>query len=241
MGVYFMLPATLVGIAALLKDIYFIIGYVSNSNSFPQPLSPEEEREYLRLYKEGDEKAKSILVEHNLRLVAHIVKKYSNSPKDTDDLISIGTIGLIKGISTYNIDKGTKLATYAARCIENEILMTLRSNQKIKNEVSLQDPIGIDKEGNEITLIDILGSEVDDIYDKVELKIAATKLYQLMEKVLKKREKMILEMRYGLNDGGNKTQREIAKMLGISRSYVSRIEKRAIKKLSKEFRANSCQ
>lgn len=240
MGGYFMLPTTLVGIAALLKDIYFIIGYVSNSNSFPQPLSPEEEKKYLRLYKEGDEKAKSILVEHNLRLVAHIVKKYSNPSRDTDDLISIGTIGLIKGISTYNMDKGTKLATYAARCIENEILMTFRSSQKIKNEVSLQDPIGIDKEGNEITLIDILGSDVDDIYDKVELKIAATRLYQLMEKVLKKREKEILEMRYGLNDKGNKTQREIAKLLGISRSYVSRIEKKAIKKLSKEFRVNSC-
>ncbi|MCR1897968.1 RNA polymerase sporulation sigma factor SigK [Irregularibacter muris] len=236
-----MLPAAFVGIATLLNNLYFLIGYVSNSNSFPQPLSREDERKYLLLYHQGDEKARNILVEHNLRLVAHIVKKYHNIGKDIDDLISIGTIGLIKGISTYNMDKGTKLATYAARCIENEILMTIRSEQKIKNEISLQDPIGIDKEGNEITLIDILGSDSDQVFDLVELKIEAAKLYKLMEKVLKHREKIILEMRYGLINGVNKTQREIAKMLGISRSYVSRIEKRAIKKLSKEFLASSCR
>ncbi len=235
-----MFPAALMGIVELLKEIHFLVGYVSNSSSFPQPLSPEEEKRYLELYKSGDEKAKSILVEHNLRLVAHIVKKYSGIGRELDDLISIGTIGLIKGISTYDEKKGTKLATYAARCIENEILMTIRADQKIKNEVSLQDPIGIDKEGNEISLIDILGSDTDQIFDMVELKIEAAKLYLLMEKVLKKRERLILEMRYGLCNGVSKTQREIAKMLGISRSYVSRIEKKAIKKLSKEFQPNSC-
>ncbi|WP_213818466.1 RNA polymerase sporulation sigma factor SigK [Garciella nitratireducens] len=236
-----MLSAALMSIAILLKDIYFIIGYVGNGNSFPKPLSPEEERKYLQLYKQGDEKAKSILIEHNLRLVAHIVKKYNGSGRDIDDLISIGTVGLIKGISTYDMDKGVKLATYAARCIENEILMSIRADQKIKNEISLQDPIGIDKEGNEITLIDILGSEADEIINTVEFKIEASRLYNLMERVLKKREKTILELRYGLHNGVSKTQREIAKMLGISRSYVSRIEKRAIKKLSKEFQINSCQ
>ncbi|RBP46683.1 RNA polymerase sporulation sigma factor SigK [Garciella nitratireducens] len=236
-----MLSAALMSIAILLKDIYFIIGYVGNGNSFPKPLSPEEERKYLQLYKQGDEKAKSILIEHNLRLVAHIVKKYNGSGRDIDDLISIGTVGLIKGISTYDMDKSVKLATYAARCIENEILMSIRADQKIKNEISLQDPIGIDKEGNEITLIDILGSEADEIINTVEFKIEASRLYNLMERVLKKREKTILELRYGLHNGVSKTQREIAKMLGISRSYVSRIEKRAIKKLSKEFQINSCQ
>jgi RNA polymerase sporulation-specific sigma factor len=236
-----MFPAALLGIATLIREIYFIIGYVSNSSSFPLPLTAEEEKKYLLLYSQGDQRAKSILVEHNLRLVAHIVKKYNGIGRELDDLISIGTIGLIKGISTYNMDKGTKLATYAARCIENEILMTIRADQKIKNEVSLQDPIGIDKEGNEISLIDILGSDNDQIFDLVELKIEAAKLYKLMEKVLKQREKTIIEMRYGLSNGVNKTQREIAKMLGISRSYVSRIEKKAIKKLSKEFQANSCQ
>lgn len=235
-----MFPAALIGIVTLLKEIYFIIGYVSNS-SFPLPLTAEEEKKYLLLYSQGDQRAKSILVEHNLRLVAHIVKKYNGIGRELDDLISIGTIGLIKGISTYNMDKGTKLATYAARCIENEILMTIRADQKTKNEVSLQDPIGIDKEGNEISLIDILGTDNDQIFDLVELKIEAAKLYKLMEKVLKQREKTIIEMRYGLSNGVNKTQREIAKMLGISRSYVSRIEKKAIKKLSKEFQANSCQ
>lgn len=236
-----MFPAALLGIVTLIKELYFIIGYVSNSSSFPLPLTAEEEKKYLLLYSQGDQRAKSILVEHNLRLVAHIVKKYNGIGRELDDLISIGTIGLIKGISTYNMDKGTKLATYAARCIENEILMTIRADQKIKNEVSLQDPIGIDKEGNEISLIDILGSDNDQIFDLVELKIEAAKLYKLMEKVLKQREKTIIEMRYGLCNGVNKTQREIAKMLGISRSYVSRIEKKAIKKLSKEFQANSCQ
>lgn len=218
-------------VAATIKDLLLLFGYIQNVNSFPQPLNAEEEQYYLEEYRKGNEDAKNILVERNLRLVAHIVKKYSNTGREIDDLISIGTIGLIKAIITFDDLKGTRLATYAARCIENEILMTIRASKKTKTEVSLHDPIGIDKEGNEISLIDILGSDSDVILDEVELKIQTKKLYQKMEKILKKREKIVIELRYGLASGLVKTQREIAEMLGISRSYVSRIEKRAIKKL----------
>lgn len=218
-------------VAATIKDLLLLFGYIQNVNSFPQPLSAEEEQFYLEEYRKGNEDAKNILVERNLRLVAHIVKKYSNTGREIDDLISIGTIGLIKAIITFDDLKGTRLATYAARCIENEILMTIRASKKTKTEVSLHDPIGIDKEGNEISLMDILGSDTDVILDEVELKMQTKKLYQKMEKILKKREKVVLELRYGLSSGLVKTQREIAEMLGISRSYVSRIEKRAIKKL----------
>lgn len=220
-------------LSIILKPFVILCGYMINSNSFPQPLSKEDEAKYLNLYAKGDEKARNILVEHNLRLVAHIVKKYHNTGKDQDDLISIGTIGLIKGISTFKPDKGVRLATYAARCIENEILMTIRSTKKIKTEASLQDPIGIDKEGNEINLLDILGSEVDEILDIVHLKIQVKNLYKAIDEILKPREKVIIELRYGLIDGSCKTQREIASMLGISRSYVSRIETRALGKLNK--------
>lgn len=208
-------------------------GYIANTSSFPKPLTREEEEYYLKLFSKGDENARNVLIERNLRLVAHIVKKYNNTGKDVDDLISIGTIGLIKAISTFDMSKGTRLATYAARCIENEILMTIRSNKKSKIEVSLQEPIGIDKEGNEISLLDILGTDMDDILDEVHLKLQIKKLYQAINRVLKDREKIIIELRYGLIDGVCKTQREIANMLGISRSYVSRIEKRAIDKLYK--------
>ena len=199
----------------LIKPFFIFAGYISSANSFPKPLT-------------------------NLRLVAHIVKKYANTGKDSDDLISIGTIGLIKAITTFNRDKGTRLATYAAKCIDNEILMTIRSNKKVKVEVSLQEPIGIDKEGNEISLMDILGTDVDDIIDQVDLKLQVKKLYSKINKVLKDREKVIVELRYGLVDGECKTQREIADMLGISRSYVSRIEKRAIKKLNKSLNGEGC-
>ncbi|WP_242860844.1 RNA polymerase sporulation sigma factor SigK [Defluviitalea phaphyphila] len=209
--------------------------YFTGNTSFPQPLSPEEERYYLEQYKKGDMEAKNILIERNLRLVAHIVKKYTGINKEVDDLISIGTIGLIKAISSYDLDKGTRLATYAARCIENEILMSIRSSKKQKNEVSLQAPIGTDKEGNEIALIDILYSDTESIVDQVDFKIRLKKLYQRMKGVLKAREKNVIEMRYGLENGKEKTQREIANILGISRSYVSRIEKKAIKKLSEEL------
>ncbi|KAB3537352.1 RNA polymerase sporulation sigma factor SigK [Alkaliphilus pronyensis] len=222
----------------ILKPFLLSVSYISSSTSFPQPLSPEEETEYLQRFEEGDEEARNILVERNLRLVAHIVKKYGNIGCDSDDLISIGTIGLIKGITTFDRGKGTRLATYAARCIENEILMTIRSNKKLKTEVSLQEPIGMDKEGNEISLLDLLGTEPDKVLEEVELKMQVKKLYNKMSSVLKKRERIVLELRYGISAGGSMTQREIAKLLGISRSYVSRIEKRAVKKLLKSFQNN---
>ncbi|AKL95266.1 RNA polymerase sigma-28 factor SigK [Clostridium aceticum] len=221
--------------ATMAKPFLFSLSYISSNISFPQPLTSEEEELYLERYEQGDEEARNILVERNLRLVAHIVKKYGNISCDVDDLISIGTIGLIKGITTFDRSKGTRLATYAARCIENEILMTIRASKKIKTEVSLQDPIGVDREGNEISLIDILGTEPDEVLNEVELKMQVKKLYKKMSSVLKKRELLVLELRYGMSNGGRKTQREIAKLLGISRSYVSRIEKRAIKKLYKSF------
>lgn len=217
----------------LLDPFVILTSYVSSTNSFPKPLSKEEEEFLLKKYSEGSEKARNILIERNLRLVAHIVKKYNNSGKDIDDLISIGTIGLIKAISTFDASKGTRLATYAARCIENEILMCIRANKKARGEFSLQEPIGTDKEGNEISLLDILGIDEEDISDEIHLKFQKKKLREAINNVLKDREKKILELRYGLVDGVCKTQREIAAMLGISRSYVSRIEKRAIDKLSK--------
>jgi RNA polymerase sporulation-specific sigma factor len=222
----------------IINNIFFLFGYISNDNSFPPPLTPEEEQHYLKLLKEGDEEARNVLIERNLRLVAHIVKKYTTTPNECDDLISIGTIGLIKAIASFNQEKGTRLVTYAAKCIDNQILMQIRSNKKMQSEVSLQDPIGVDRDGNEITLIDVIGNESESIVEEVELKMQIKRLYNKMKDVLKKREKMVLELRYGLLNGTSKTQREIAKMLGISRSYVSRIEKKAIKKLGKELKAD---
>ena len=204
--------------------------------SFEKPLTPEEEVYYLNLLKnENNKEAKEVLVQRNMRLVAHISKKYNNSGEELDDLISIGTIGLIKAIDTFNVDKGIRLATYASKCIENEILMNIRSNKKNKMQVSLQDPIGVDKEGNAISLIDILGTDEDYVVDKVELKMKISKLYEKIEKVLTEREKEIIKLRYGLTPSGYKTQREIAQQLDISRSYVSRIEKKALKKLKREL------
>lgn len=219
----------------LLMRFTILCGYMINSNSFPQPLSREEEEKYLELFIGGDEEARQVLIERNLRLVAHIVKKYNNTGKDMDDLISIGTIGLIKAISTYDSKKGTRLATYASRCIDNEILMTIRSNKKIKMEYSLQEPIGTDKEGNEINLLDILGSDGEEVLNEVDLRLQTKKLYKSIDRCLKDREKVIIQLRYGLIDGDCKTQREIAGLLGISRSYVSRIETKAINKLLKEM------
>jgi RNA polymerase sporulation-specific sigma factor len=213
----------------------FLTAYITNNSSFPQPLNDKEEEYYLKKLKEGDLLAKNVLVERNLRLVAHIVKKYSYPGKEVDDLISIGTVGLIKAIDSFDVAKGTRLATYAAKCIENEILMLIRNNKKTKGEIYLQDPIGIDKEGNEISLLDVLSSDEDSIIEIVESKIQVKKLYAKMNTCLSQREKSVVEMRYGLLEGKPKTQREIAKILGISRSYVSRIEKRALKKLYKEL------
>lgn len=214
----------------------FMFSYITSNNSFPNPLTAEEEKKYLIEFANGSVEAKNILIERNLRLVAHIVKKYSNYNKDVDDLISIGTVGLIKGISSFDMNKGTRLATYAAKCIENEILMDMRANKKTQNELFLQEPIGTDKEGNEVTLIDVIGAENDNIIEQVDLKMQIKKLYENMKKFLKTQEKTVLELRYGLFNGAEKTQREIAQMLGISRSYVSRIEKKALKKLKKEMK-----
>lgn len=224
----------------VMANCFFLMSYVTNINSFKNPLSAEEERKYLKLYKNGDKEAKNILIERNLRLVAHVVKKFPCSSNDNDDLISIGTIGLIKAISTFNPDKSTRLSTYAGRCIENEILMHLRSEKKSQGDVFLQDPIGKDKDGNEITLIDKLNNDDEDVFDEVNLKMQIKKLYQYMRDFLPEREQRVLEMRYGLSNGSEMTQKEIAKLLGISRSYVSRIEKKAIKKLKDNFEDCDC-
>jgi len=215
----------------LIENVIFILGYISNGNLFPEPLSPKEEEMYFKLYKDGDEDAKKILIERNLRLVVHVSKKYVMAGKDSDDLISIGSIGLIKAVSTYDIEKGHKFATYAARCIQNEILMYLRSSKKLQNEVSIDDSIGSDKEGNTISLIDVLENDEPAVVDKVDLRIKTGDLYDKMKECLTDRERLIIVLRYGLSDKGEKTQKEVANMLNISRSYVSRIEKKAIEKL----------
>ena len=219
----------------LLKQFFVLIGYMSNTNSFPKQLSGKEEEKLLEMYKNGDENAKNKLIEHNLRLVAHIAKKYTGIFKDGDDAVSIGTIGLIKGISSYNFDKKTKLSTYISRCIENEILMAVRSGKKVQNEISIDEPIGTDSEGNNITFNDILSNEEDEILDVVNLKLVKSSLAKLIDTVLDKREKVIIVLRYGLADGREYTQNEIAKKLKISRSYVSRIEKKALEKLSENM------
>jgi RNA polymerase sporulation-specific sigma factor len=219
----------------LLDKAFILVGYISNGNSFPQPLTEEEERALFAEYKIGEVAAKNELITRNLRLVAHIIKKFNPQSKEMDDLISIGTVGLIKAIESFDYNKGNRLATYAARCIENEILMFVRTNKKIKAEVYLQDPIGVDREGNEITLLDVLGTESDAVLDEVESKISIKKLYGIIEKALDGKEKVIIKLRYGLSCEPQ-TQREIANTLGISRSYVSRIEKKALKKLAKEMK-----
>lgn len=216
-------------------NCFFMFSCISGGNTFPKPLTLQEEEKYLKQYEEGSIEAKNILIERNLRLVAHIVKKYTNYQKDSEDLISIGTIGLIKAITTFKNDKGIKLATYAARCIENEILMYIRASKKHSKDVYLQDTVGIDKDGNEVTLEDKVADDSMSIDEEVSLKIQSKLLYEKMKKVLKGREKTIIELRYGLINGEEFTQRDIAKMLGISRSYVSRIEKKALEKLHKEM------
>lgn len=205
--------------------------------SFPNPLTPSEEKYYIQKYTEGCLEAKHILIERNLRLVAHVMKKYQNIDEDPEDLISIGTIGLIKAVTTFNPGKGNRLAAYASRCIENEILMHLRSKKKAAREISLYEPIGTDREGNEIKLYDIMEADDIDISDRIQLRENIQKLYQKVESELSQREKLVLKMRYGLYNGEEYTQREIARQLGISRSYVSRIEKSAVEKLREHFDA----
>lgn len=201
------------------------------SSSFPLPLSENEEKKYVELMEAGDPCARDILIERNLRLVAHIARKYTGTSSSEEDLISIGTIGLIKAVNTYTSKKAARLATYAARCIENEILMSIRTSKKNKQEVSISLPIGTDKDGNEISLNDILGTDPDEIIDSLNLKFQVQALYQIMDRVLTPREKEIIYLRYGLWGREPKTQREIAAAMNISRSYVSRIEKKALEKL----------
>ena len=213
-----------------IGKIIFFTGSVINGNSFPKPLSQEEEDECLEKIKKGDKVAKDKLINHNMRLVAHIVKKYSGSA-ETDDLISVGSIGLIKAINTFERGKGTQLATYTARCIENEILMLLRSNKKHKNDVYLSDPIGTDKDGNELTLMDLLCEKDDAVFLKVDRGIERDKFLAFIKGILTEREYTVLCLRYGLKGERVYAQREVAKFLKISRSYISRIEKKAIEKL----------
>ncbi len=207
----------------------FLSGVVSSGN-FPPPLTPKEEEEYLKKMKMGDKSARDALVEHNLRLVAHIVKKYAQA-EDMDDLISIGTIGLMKGVDSFDKDKNTRLATYTARCIENEILMHLRHEKKFNCQVSLSEPIGYDQEGNEVSLMDILVGDGEDVCDKVDRAQNIKKLCEKVRAISDKREKEIIYLRYGLWGKKPLTQKEVAKRMGISRSYVSRIEKKVISSL----------
>lgn len=223
-------------IVSLFSNLVPLIGSISNQ-AFPNPLSTEEEEYYLALMADGDKEAREKLIEHNLRLVAHIVKKYQNQTDDKEDLISIGTIGLIKAIDSFSPDKGTKLATYAARCIDNEILMLFRSTKKMRNDVSLYDPIGVDKEGNEICLIDVVKDENKDLNDVIIQQLAIEKVEKNLDS-LTQRERDIIIRRFGLDNHNEETQQEIAKSYGISRSYVSRIEKRALMKLYREFIKN---
>lgn len=230
-----MLTLYIQGFIMFLKSTVFVLGYISNNNLFPEPLSSEEEKLCIEKYCDGDEEARNILIERNLRLVAHVCKKYASSNVDQDDLISIGTIGLIKGINSFKPEKGVRLATYVSRCIENEVLMHLRSIKKKNNEVYLEDTIGKDKDDNTISLQEVLESNEKNIEDEVELKFKIKELYKKMKEILKDREKTIIEMRFGLDGKKPRTQNQIAKILGISRSYVSRIETKAISKLSKEI------
>ena len=211
------------------------VGYISHNNLFPEPLNIEDEKIYLLKMKEGDKDARKILIERNLRLVAHIAKKYQSTNIDQDDLISIGTMGLIKGIDSFKLDKNYKLATYVSRCIENEILMYLRTVKKYSLDMYLNEPIGKDKDDNIVTLQEVIEIEDKNIDEEIDLKFKINKLYERIYKVLNKRELLIIKLRYGLDNESVKTQKEIASMLGISRSYVSRIENAAIHKLSKEF------
>ncbi|MGI6498860.1 MAG: RNA polymerase sporulation sigma factor SigK [Oscillospiraceae bacterium] len=225
-----MLP---ISILLLLNGIFFTLR-LSGSGSFPRPLRAEEERDYLERYAAGDMEARNLLIEHNLRLVAHVIKKYYTQTSDQDDLISIGTIGLIKGVSTYNPKKGARLATYAARCIENEVLMYFRAQKRNAGEVSLSETIDTDKDGNSLSLMDVVSTN-DDLLEDLDVRENCKQLRQSIEQVLTPREMKIITNRYGLNNQKPKTQREIASACGISRSYVSRIEKKALEKLRNAF------
>lgn len=226
---------SITGFLTFLSTSVFFFGYISNNSLFPEPLSLEEEKKYVEMFENGNIEAKNILIEKNLRLVAHIAKKYSNN-NNLDDLISIGTIGLIKGINSFNSSKGVKLSTYVSRCIDNEILMHFRATKKLNAEVYLNEPIGKDKDDNVITLQEVLENDERSVEEAVDLKMKVKLLYEKMKSMLKDRERTILELRFGLDGHKPKTQIEIAEQMGISRSYVSRIETKAINKLSKEIK-----
>lgn len=226
---------------ALLSNVFLLSAKIDNTHSFPHPLSPEKEKEYLvKFKKNGDMNARNILIKHNLRLVVFIAKKYVNYP-DNDELISVGTLGLIKAINTYDIDKGSQLATYASRCIENEILMTMRNYKKRSQDISIYDSVGCDKEGNELPIIDLLQTTDETIYEKIDYEILKETMKKMIDSYLTEREKKIIEMRFGLLTGEEETQQTIADKLGISRSYVSRIEKKALSKLKKGIIENKLQ
>lgn len=217
-----------------LDGLCTLLGYVSGKSSFPPALDAQEEAALLERWQQGDPAARDSLIEHNLRLVAHIVKKYGGNGRDMDDLISIGSIGLIKGISTYDPGRGVGLSTYASRCIENEVLMSLRKDVRHRDQVSLQSPVGRDKEGNPVAWMELLeqgSGDGPDVVDTVELRLQAAALAKLLHTRLTARERLVIEGRYGLSGDGPHTQKEVAAMLGISRSYVSRIEKKALSKL----------
>lgn len=224
-------------LSGILSKILYITLHLSNSGSFPPPLSSSEERKYLEKMKQGDKEAKEILIKHNLRLVAHIIKKYYSNYSEQEDLISIGSIGLIKGINSFDYSKGTRLATYAAKCIENEILMYFRSTKKTCQDVSINEPIETDSDGNPITLMDVIFSD-DTIADEIDLKIKCEKLGRYIEMLSDEKEKIIIIKRYGLDGKSPLTQREIAKQMNISRSYVSRIEKRGTENLRNMYDNN---
>jgi len=221
-------------LSKLLCELWIAILSVSGSGAFPRPLSEAKEKEYLAAMHNGDFNAKEKLIEHNLRLVAHIVKKYYSATGDSDDLISVGTIGLIKGISTFNPEKGARLSSYASRCVENEILMYFRQSKKTQQDISFNEPIDTDKDGHAITLIDIIAQD-DTIIEEIDIKIKSEKLRGFMQECLDDREFKIICLRYGLTGHNELTQREVAKLLNISRSYVSRIEKKALDKLRDRF------
>ncbi len=218
----------------LFSRLFCLFLKVSTAKSFPPPLSPEEEKKHFENAKKGDMKSRELLIEHNLRLVAHIVKKYYSSYKNQDDLVSIGTVGLIKAIDSFDISNGTKFATYASKCLQNEILMYFRSQKKASCEVSINETIDMDKDGNPLTYIDVISCE-DTIAEDLDLKMSSKKAINAINNLLTKRERQIIILRYGLNNRRPVTQREIASALGISRSYVSRIEKSAIDKIREEF------
>ncbi len=225
----------------ILSKITFFTGAVVSGNGFPKPLSADEELDCLIKMQQGDKGAREKLITHNMRLVCHIVKKYSGV-METDDLISVGSIGLIKAVNTYQMGKGTQLATFAARCIENEILMLIRANKKYKGDISLSDPVGTDKDGNELTLMDLLCEPGDAVFESVDKEIERERFLKFIKGVLSDREYTVLCLRYGLKGDRNYAQREVAKFLKISRSYISRIEKKAIEKLRVEFKnqQNNC-